>query len=553
MAYRVEGQNGISMGTRAPLPPGGTPYEPPVDYYDCHQVVAAATTAAPAHGDGGGTWWQKTKRIYAQKWKKTDPVFPAQSAMLGLPMTAASLAGSLIGIGLVSAPYVFSRLGWSAILLLAIFAALATFSAILLKSCCEILESRFEEYRRFHWFTQYPDIAFRALGPACGKAVAILRCLYAVGIQAVVTVVTAHWFTDWFYGAVRYWLPDTQGTIFCGYITAFGLLMAIFNGPIGQQIRYWGNIGYLPFGLALLCLLLAGIAASSLNPMQSLGTSSVIDLGSLIRQIPSRSDIGDLTRAASGQTGGTSFFVALGVLAFIHGGVYGFTNIRRDMMTPADFTKAAACGIAGNALCCLVVGAVGYSKFGIFLNANVVLSLTTAANGIRLAAAFFVGICSGQLFSVVDVIQDEHHRAQDYGKRVAWSRVKINTPLSLLAALLALAVPYLGPLMALVGSLILCPVLFVLPPIFYYKLCQESPADHKTTINRNMKIALAVTVAVGALVTIGGTVSAIIEIVAQSRLAKDTCFSTFSYGVPFTLAPPPSLFLAALTAYLNIA
>ncbi|KAH7934482.1 hypothetical protein HPB51_029151 [Rhipicephalus microplus] len=295
----------------------GHAYAPPPDYRDAPPtilntpVTPELTTVPPCQE---GDWWTQTKLWYRQQWKKTDPVLPAVSASLGLAVTAASLAGNLTGAGMVMVPFAFVWI---------------VFSAGLLESCCEMLEERHEEYRRFHWYTQYSDIANRAVGP--------------------------------------------------------GLSCGVVNTPVA---------------VVLTILLLTGIAGN--NKMatgtgEAMFTIKLFDLGSLI---------GDVSGLSKGVKDVTSalYFVSLGILAFNFAGVCEFTNIRRDMKAPPSFTKAAAFGVAG----------------------------------------------------------------------LAWRRARISAPLALCAGGIALALPYEGPLMGLVGSLALCPVAFLLPPVFYYKLCQGS-------------------------------------------------------------------------------
>ncbi|XP_070383660.1 uncharacterized protein [Dermacentor albipictus] len=433
--------------------------------------------AAPATVQSG--WWSQTKLRYRQQWKKTDPALPAQPASLGLAATAASLAGNFTGAGMLAMPFAFAGIGdefrslvkfqmyrWSAIVILPLIGVLAAFSASLLKSCCEILEERYEEYRRFHWYTQYSDITYRALGPALAS----------------------------------YWL-------------------------------------YLPLTLALVILLLVGIADNK-NYADVTGTAvgAMFTLG--IRDWQGDSiPAGDVLPAHSA---GVLFFVGVAIIAFSFAGVCTFTNIRRDMKSPPSFTTAAAFGVAGSTLALFLVGVTGYAVLGTIISGNVVLCLK--GRDIRLAADFFAVFCAQQLDGLGHWIMDEHDSVQDYGKRVAWSRAKLATPLALCACLLALAVPYEGALMALVGSLALCPVAFVLPPVFYYKLCRGSEQWPEKPLSMRMKIALGVTVFSGLLIFIGGTVTSIIQIVEQSHLEGQSCLWGFCYERQFTAVQQPGIF-----------
>ncbi|KAL1486193.1 hypothetical protein MTO96_031494 [Rhipicephalus appendiculatus] len=473
--------------------------------------VTPGLTAAPPLQEGD--WWTQTKLRYRQQWKKTDPELPVVPASLGLAATAASLAGNLTGAGMVMIPFAFVWIGGSAIFWLPLFGVLAAFNASLLESCCEMLEERHEEYRRFNWYTQYSDIANRALGPRLAKVVSTLRFLCVVGIWAVVFVILATSILDIMI-TVTSGIP--VGHFYCGVVAAYGLC----------------GLTNTPMALVLTILLLAGIAG---NKKVAVGTGAAtfpINLGDLA------SFLGGVVDQSKGVTGATGalYFVGLGIMAFNFAGVCGFTNIRRDMKAPPCFTKATIFGVAGSTLALFVVGVTAYAVLKV-ISGNVVLSLSR--RDIRIAANFFAIVCTDPMMNLTYLIMGEYDRAEDYGKRVAWSRVLRMSPLVLCAGVLALALPYEAALMGLVGSLALCPVAFVLPPVFYYKLCQGTEQRPGKPLSTRMKICLALAVLFGLLVFIGGTVTSIAQLAKESRNDEQSCFRGFCYDQKFALAPRP--------------
>ncbi|XP_077529279.1 uncharacterized protein LOC144141610 [Haemaphysalis longicornis] len=506
-----------------------------------------------AAGNAQEGWWQRTKRIYAQEWKIRDTVFPPQPAMLGIGMATAALTANLMGLGIATMPLAFAGIGWSAIFFILIFGALTAFNSLLLGWCCDILEERHEEFRKFYWYTQYTDIASKAFGPLGGSIVVALRLLSVVGLQAVLLVTVAEYGAD-FVGA--FYPPlEIQGYMYCGFVTGLGILFAIF--PVGSKTRYWSNIGYLPFHLVLLILLIAGLANSRTKPTLGAPSSAAtsnsflsLDLGRIIN--PFKYITVSIPKVAGGWTqsiSGASFFAGLGILAFNYANIAGFPLLRRDVRAPADFNKAAVGSVAGNTLACLVVGAVGYSTFGAVVNGNIVVSLDSA--GVRLAADIFLLFASASTMILINATLDEHDSCDDYGKRFLWSRHKRISPLMLLACLLGLAVPFKGPLMALVGSLVVCPIIYMLPPVFYFKLCKESDQWPEKPLSILIKAALAISLFVGLLVALGGSASAIVEIVYQSQATTQSCLRGFFYNEQFQLIPRPSIFPHILSPFVN--
>ncbi|XP_077550882.1 uncharacterized protein LOC144164233 isoform X2 [Haemaphysalis longicornis] len=359
---------------------------------------------------------------------------PPQSAMLGIGMATAALTANLMGLGIATMPLAFAGIGWSAIFLTLLFGALAAFNSLLLGWSCDILEERHEEFRKFHWYTQYTDIASKAFGPLGRKVVVALRLLSVVGLQAVLLVTMAEHGCD----LVLYVFSTGRGIppcMFCGLLAGMGILFAI--APVGFKTRYWSNIGYLPFHLVLLVLLIAGLATIKGIPYYFPG----------------------IAKRFTQPISGASFFGGLGILAFNYANIAGFTLVRRDMRAPTDFSKAAVGSVADFLCCCL--------------------------------------------------------------KRIS--------PPMLLACLLGLAVPLRGPLMALVGSLVVCPIIYMLPPIFYFKLCKGSDQWPEKPLSNLIKPALAISLFAGLLVALGGSYSAIAEIVYESQVATRSCYHGFCY------------------------
>ncbi|XP_077529280.1 uncharacterized protein LOC144141611 [Haemaphysalis longicornis] len=494
--------------------------------------------AIPGKGEEG--WWQRTKRIYAQEWKIRDTVFCPQSAMLGFGATTAALTGNLMGMGIATMPLAFAGIGWSAILFIFIFGALSAFNSLLLGWCCDILEERHEECRKFHWYTRYTDIATKAFGPWGGKTTVVLRLLSVVGLKALLLLTAAEFCGD----VIGAFAPplEIQGMFYCVTVAIFGIGFAIT--PMCSITRYWVSMWWLPSHLILVILLIAGRACTRSEPGLAPSSSSAnhnaiftIDLGQLfpVRQDPS--PVATLTGGWTEPITGASFFASLGILAFNYANIAGFPLIRRDMEAPATFNKAALSSIAANTFSCLVVGAVAYSAVGARVNGNIVLSLGSA--GVRMAANFFLMLACDSTFTLIHTTIDEHESVSDYGKRLVWGRLKRSFPIMLVACLLALAVPFKGPMMALVGALAVCPVIYVLPPIFYFKLCQKSDDWPERALSNVMKAALAASLFIGLLVALGGSFAAIAEIAWQSKATTQSCLRGFCYTEPFQLVPTP--------------
>uniref|UniRef100_A0A224YTG0 Amino acid transporter n=1 Tax=Rhipicephalus zambeziensis TaxID=60191 RepID=A0A224YTG0_9ACAR len=497
----------------------------------------AVTTVGTDRGEG---WCQRTKRCFAQRWKKKDVRFTSRSAMLRLPMATAALLANLVGMGMVAMPYAFAGIGWTAILVVPLFATLAVFNSCLLNSCCAMLEERCKEYRKFHWYTQYSDVASKALGPGVGRIVSGLRLLSVAGLQAVVIVLTAEAITDFVLAFLPISLP--HGQMYCVLVVGLGATSVAVKGPCTEVTRYWCSVVHLPLSLSLLGLLLAGLADSFFGPGQwSRVVGSSIDPLELVKAAGYKQPDADHEspqRSSFGERSAVPFFVGLGVIVFNFASVSGFTNVRRDMAEPSNFNRAASYSVAGYTAACLLIGVMGYAAFGVLVNGNVIMSLNSEKT--RVAAHIMLSVSYMPMANLISFTLEEYDKAEDHV--TVWRRAKLASPLMAWACVMALVVPQAGPLMALVGSLFVCPVTFVLPPILYAGLCRGSPQWPERPLSRNMKIALVVALVTGLAVHIGGTVTAIMQIVHESQTNHQSCFRGFCYEGHYAHVPPPVIY-----------
>ncbi|KAL3216968.1 hypothetical protein MRX96_032703 [Rhipicephalus microplus] len=191
------------------------------------------------------------KRCFAQQWKKKDAHFDFMA---------------------------FAGIGWTAILLVPLFAVLVVLNACLLNSCCVMLEEGCNEYRKFDWYIQYSDVATKALGPGVGGPCACipgardgssvgLRMLSVGGLQAVVIVLTAEAVTELCAGFHTY-LVALRPNVLHSRSQPRGVISIAVKGPCTEVHTILCSIVHLPLSLSLLALVLSGIADSFFGPGQ---------------------------------------------------------------------------------------------------------------------------------------------------------------------------------------------------------------------------------------------------------------------------------------------
>lgn len=354
------------------------------------------------------------------------------------------VAGDFGGVGLLAMPYVVSKAGWTAVLLIPLMGLLSSHGACKLKTCCDILEERSPELRDKLWHGPYLYIAQNSWGRVFRDVLAVFQGCSVVGTYAIGIVAVAETL-----GAASVSLPFYQRLIVaaCSFV-----LLTFFGNPW----KYWfrANIRQY-FWVVLYIVLLVGCAYAIAERR-----ASIPDVWSatMLHSTPALGDV----------------FSTFGVLMFAFRCEVVGTQVHKEMKYPRHFNRAVYIGITVKALLCLLLGGVGCAAFGTVVRSNVILSLT--ASDVRTVEAI---LALGLLTSDADVsyVLEEWEPLEEVDKKCVWKKMRVRVGLIAVALCLASLVSYMGHLLSVFGALFVGPTTFFLPCIFYGRLCSQNGND----------------------------------------------------------------------------
>lgn len=362
----------------------------------------------------------------------------------GSTFLRASLNGMnvLAGVGILSTPYALSEGGWLGLSILFLFAAVCCYTGILLKRCMEAHKQ----------ICSYPDIGQAAFGQKGRIIVSIFLFveLYAVAVEFLILEGDnlAQLFPKWAlkFGGIR--IKSQQ---------SFILLSALVILP-----TVWLR------NLRLLAYVSASGVAASVFIVLAVAWVGVFDGVGFHPQ-------GHLLNLSGLPT-------AIGLYAFCFCGHAVFPNIYSSMKDRRLFSQVL---ILCFVVCTLIYGSIavmGYMMFGNKLESQVTLNLprTLVASKVAIYITLINPFAKFSL-TITPLATALEELLPPNSWLVLWG-TGIRTLLVISTVAVAVALPYFGYLMALIGSLLSCSVSIIIPSICYLKLFGASISKHEMSL-----------------------------------------------------------------------
>ncbi|CAG8554152.1 6323_t:CDS:2, partial [Acaulospora colombiana] len=169
------------------------------------------------------------------------------------------------------------------------------------------------------------------------------------------------------------------------------------------------------------------------------------------------------------------FPIALATISFSYGGNSVFPHIEESMDRRKDWNKVVAAAMATCAFMYTLVSFAGYYVYGdnsfspIFRNLPqgpllIIASLLITIH-VLLTAPILLTSFATDMERILKITCEDHSRVAEFLLRVAF-----RSSLIVITTAAAVFVPFFGDLMALLGALAVCLLVFVLPVVFYVKL-----------------------------------------------------------------------------------
>ncbi|KAH7939862.1 hypothetical protein HPB52_018396 [Rhipicephalus sanguineus] len=414
----------------------------------------------PPWGDSTETNGRKAQVKSAENGSLEVPTNPHG---ISLFLATVFVVGGVAGIGILALPYSIVETGWFGLFLIVASAFASGYSGWKLGACWTILEERWAEYRG-HVRDPYPSIAFRAYG-------------------------------KW----AKLFTSTVQIMGLFGYGSVFILLSAELVMDVMRQ--FFGDKGTLTFCYWLI------IISAAMGVLMLLGTPK------------------DFGFAAFGAMGATAaaflivFFRGFGTIMFSYGGAAMFPTIQNDMKDRSRFPMAVAYATIALVGLYVVMATLGYLTFGNEVGANILMSIGDGGVSIAVQLLFIVHLITGFLIIINPMCQEvEGHIG--IPTEFTWKRVAMRSAIMLALLFTTETVPHFGKVLPLVGSFMVGLTTFILPCLFYYKLCSQKSPE---TIPTWEKVVILIILVAGLIGTIAGTGASIEDLVKPGAFALP-CF-----------------------------
>ncbi|KAL2502837.1 Transmembrane amino acid transporter family protein [Forsythia ovata] len=340
---------------------------------------------------------------------------------------------ALCGIGILSTPYALKEGGWFSLTLLLVFGIITCYTGILLKQCLESSPQ----------LQTYPDIgqaAFGLVGRICIATILYVE-LYSSCVEYLIMMSDnlSAFFPNAHMEIAGIHLDSYQ---LCAITSTLVILPTVWLRNL-NLLSYVSVGGVVTLVLVVLCLLWVGISGEvGFHP-----NGKALNLANLP--------------------------VTIGLYSFCYGSHSVFPNIYSSMKEPSRFPSVLLISFAIAAFTYTGVAICGFLMFGEATKPQFTLNLPTKLVASDIAGWSVVAAPVTKFALTITPVAlaiEELLPAQNRSHGVS---ILIRTILVISTLIVALAVPYFGSVMALIGSLLVMLVSLILPCACYMRLRRD--------------------------------------------------------------------------------
>ncbi|XP_008188121.1 amino acid transporter AVT1J isoform X1 [Acyrthosiphon pisum] len=376
---------------------------------------------------------------------RTDDTYSFSGFITGIAVVFVS--GEMAGIGMLAAPWAVVNLGWLGFVLLITFGIATAYSACCLGTCWLILEERYAQYRIYPIPDPYPTIAMHAVGRRTSV-------VFSYATRACISI-----------------------TLF-GSATVYLMLIA----QTAQKL-FLGSHPEVEFSTWLFVF---SVSLSSLMFLESPKDYYIVATGAFLTTMTSsyfiimqmlldeRIQEGSATDTQK-SVPANQFFLSFGTILFAYGGAASFPVINFQMFKRDEFSHSV---VASFILLTILFSSVvvgGYIIYGHTINPNIIMSLSDSwvsyAAVILMAGHLVLGFV---IMAKPVTEQAESFLSSTNGFSVQRFFVRICVLLAMI--FVGECMPNFISLVALIGCSTVILATFVLPSVFYLRLCAQQSA-----------------------------------------------------------------------------
>ncbi|CAN6235249.1 unnamed protein product [Urochloa humidicola] len=396
---------------------------------------------------------------------------PAAGGGASFVRTCFNGLNALSGVGLLSIPYALSEGGWLSLALLLIVAAVCCYTGLLLQRCMAASQSAARGY---------PEIGELAFGRA-GRLAATAFLYAELYLVAIGFLILEGDNLDKLFPGTSLSLGGVvvSGKQLFVVLVALVILPTTWLRSLGV-LAYVSASGVLASAVVVVCVLWAAVADG----------------------------VGFTARGRMINVSGLP--TALGLYTFCYCGHAIFPTLCNSMKEKKKFSRVLVICFAACTLNYASMAILGYLMYGDDVKSQVTLNLPEGKISSKLAIyTTLINPFSKYALMVTPLAAAVEERLLAAGNKRRSISILIRTLLVVSTVVVALAVPFFGHLMALVGSLLSVMASMLLPCVFYLKIFGVARCG------RAEVALIASIIALGSLVAATGTYSSLKKIVHE--------------------------------------
>ncbi|KAI2808459.1 hypothetical protein BLOT_006403 [Blomia tropicalis] len=356
------------------------------------------------------------------------------------------IIGEVAGGGILSLPSAAAHAGWSALIMIIYCALCAGISGLCLAKSWIILEERYPKYREGLTRKPFSTIGTHAFGRSASVLVSVLMNINRIGASTVFLILTSNLIMSLTHKFISLslcqWIP---------IVTAV-LLIPFW---LGSPVDFW-PVAYMA--------------------MLSTVIGSILLIIDLILEITKNGWAKDF-HIESVETVSSAF----GTILFAYGGASAFPNFQNDMKQKKKFPTAVIFGFLGLISLYIPTAGLGYGAFGFDVKSSIIENLSSNGLITVIQVAFFIH-CLTVIMIIINPVYLDMEELLKIPKEFNWKRCAFRTALLLLMLFIGETFPSFGQILDLIGGSAVASLAFVLPPIFYIKLCHDQEDKRKIPI-----------------------------------------------------------------------
>ncbi|XP_052811305.1 uncharacterized protein LOC128238973 isoform X1 [Mya arenaria] len=406
---------------------------------------------------------------------------------LGIVTCAVFIVGEIAGSGVLALPAAVEGSGWTGLALMVLCALVSAYTGNILGKAWLIVRKRTPEYQTGHVRYPYPAIGQAAFGVFGRRLVSISIDFTLFGVGVVFLILASMNIGNLL---APYWADANACYIMP--IVAFCLLPVAL---LGTPADFWFVAVGATCATGVACVILVVLIAIDGHHQKEEGFEIVH------REVTF-----------------TSFSVAFGTICFAFGGHPAFPTFQADMKKQSNFGKAVLLGYFIVLMMYFPVSLAGFTNYG-HIKDNVLDTVPAGVAHTIVSILIIAHLMLGFVIVVNPFCQEIEHLCR-IPTNFTYKRVISRTAVVVAVLFVAESVPHFGNILALVGGSTTTLLAYILPSLFYMKLCRQKPLslddwEPEPEVPLHTKVFNYEIVVVGFIAGIASTYSALESLISD--------------------------------------